>query len=70
MTGSDRRAALAVLCTGMLMIILDGTIVAVALPSIQTALGFSASEKVARGERDGRSVAPAAECGRVEACPV
>jgi EmrB/QacA subfamily drug resistance transporter len=43
MTGFSRRAALAVLCTGMLMIILDGTIVAVALPSIQTALGFSAS---------------------------
>jgi EmrB/QacA subfamily drug resistance transporter len=43
MTGSSRRAALAVLCTGMLMIILDGTIVAVALPAVQTALGFSAS---------------------------
>ena len=43
MTGSSRRAALAVLCTGMLMIILDGTIVTVALPSIQDALGFSAS---------------------------
>ncbi|HEY6744514.1 MAG TPA: MFS transporter [Mycobacteriales bacterium] len=41
MTGSERRAALAVLCTGMLMIILDGTIVAVALPSVQAALGFS-----------------------------
>ncbi|HEV7658131.1 MAG TPA: MFS transporter [Mycobacteriales bacterium] len=43
MTGSSRRAALAVLCTGMLMIILDGTIVTVALPSIQADLGFSAS---------------------------
>jgi EmrB/QacA subfamily drug resistance transporter len=43
MTGSDRRAALAVLCTGMLMIILDGTIVTVALPSVQAALGFSAA---------------------------
>ena len=31
------------LCTGMLMIILDGTIVTVALPSVQAALGFSAS---------------------------
>ena len=41
MTGSERRAALAVLCTGMLMIILDGTIVTVALPSVQAALGFS-----------------------------
>src|SRR3954447_25765292 len=43
MNGSSRRAALAVLCTGMLMIILDGTIVTVALPSVQAALGFSAS---------------------------
>src|SRR4051812_48736125 len=43
MTGTDRRAALAVLCTGMLMIILDGTIVTVALPSVQAALGFSAA---------------------------
>ena len=33
-----------VLCVGMLMIILDGTIVNVALPSIQTDLGFSAVE--------------------------
>jgi EmrB/QacA subfamily drug resistance transporter len=43
MTGSSRRAALAVLCTGMLMIILDGTVVTVALPTVQTALGFSGS---------------------------
>lgn len=43
MTDSERRAALAVLCTGMLMIILDGTIVTVALPSVQGALGFSAA---------------------------
>jgi MFS family permease len=41
MTGSSRRAALAVLCTGMLMIILDGTIVTVALPSIQSDLHAS-----------------------------
>ena len=42
---TDRRrwAALVVLCTGMLMIILDGTIVNVALPSIQDDLGFSQS---------------------------
>jgi EmrB/QacA subfamily drug resistance transporter len=40
----DRRwPALYVLCVGMLMIILDGTIVNVALPSIQSDLGFSGS---------------------------
>jgi EmrB/QacA subfamily drug resistance transporter len=41
----DRRrwVALVVLCAGMLMIILDATIVNVALPSIQTDLGFSQS---------------------------
>jgi len=40
---SDRRKwiALVVLCVGMLMIILDSTIVNVALPSIQGDLGFS-----------------------------
>ena len=38
-----RWRALVVLCTGMLMIILDGTIVTVALPSIQDDLGFSQS---------------------------
>ena len=36
-----RWAALVVLCTGMLMIVLDVTIVNVALPSIQADLGFS-----------------------------
>ena len=42
---SDRRRwlALYVLCTGMLMIVVDGTIVNVALPSIQDDLGFSQS---------------------------
>lgn len=35
--------ALGVLCAGMLMIILDQTIVNVALPSIQTDLRFSQS---------------------------
>src|SRR4051812_5960996 len=42
-TPSDRRrwAALYVLCAGMLMIVLDATIVNVALPSIQGDLGFS-----------------------------
>ena len=39
----DRWAALIVLCAGMLMIILDQTIVNVALPSIQADLGFSQS---------------------------
>jgi EmrB/QacA subfamily drug resistance transporter len=38
-----RWIALVVLCVGMLMIILDTTIVNVALPSIQDALGFSQS---------------------------
>jgi EmrB/QacA subfamily drug resistance transporter len=37
----SRRLALAVLCTGMLMIILDGTIVSVALPAVQSDLGFT-----------------------------
>ena len=36
-----RRRALYALCTGMLMIVLDVTIVNVALPSIQADLGFS-----------------------------
>ncbi len=41
--GEDRKRwmALYTLCVGMLMIILDGTIVNVALPSIQNDLGFS-----------------------------
>ncbi len=39
----SRRLALAVLCAGMLMIILDGSIVTVALPAIQHDLGFSAT---------------------------
>ncbi len=38
-----RWLALYVLCAGMLMIVLDGTIVNVALPSIQEDLGFSQS---------------------------
>ncbi len=36
-----RRRALYTLCTGMLMIVLDATIVNVALPSVQESLGFS-----------------------------
>ena len=45
MTSTDRSrwAALYVLCAGMLMIVLDATIVNVALPSIQDDLGFSPS---------------------------
>jgi EmrB/QacA subfamily drug resistance transporter len=44
-TGTDRQRwiALYVLCVGMLMIVLDVTIVNVALPSIQDDLGFSQS---------------------------
>ncbi|HKO26145.1 MAG TPA: DHA2 family efflux MFS transporter permease subunit [Solirubrobacteraceae bacterium] len=43
--GTDRHRwiALVVLCAGFLMIVLDQTIVNVALPSIQTDLGFSQS---------------------------
>lgn len=37
----SRTLALIVLCAGMLMIILDGSIVTVALPAIQRDLGFS-----------------------------
>ena len=40
-TAPSRWAALAVLCAGSLMIILDGTIVSVALPAIQADLGFT-----------------------------
>lgn len=39
----NRWLALYVLCAGMLMIVLDGTIVNVALPSIQEDLHFSQS---------------------------
>src|ERR1044071_10238771 len=38
-----RVAALAVLCAMSLMIVLDSTVVAVAVPDIQRALGFSAA---------------------------
>jgi EmrB/QacA subfamily drug resistance transporter len=39
----NRWVALVVLCVGMLMIVLDATVVNVALPSIQADLGFSQS---------------------------
>jgi len=42
-TDRSRWIALYVLCVGMLMIVLDVTVVNVALPSIQTDLGFSGS---------------------------
>jgi MFS family permease len=42
-TDRTRWAALYVLCAGVLMIVLDATIVNVALPTIQDDLGFSQS---------------------------
>src|SRR5450830_2132866 len=45
--GSDHRwLALMVLCLGVLMIVLDTTIVNVALPSIRTDLGFTETSLV------------------------
>src|ERR687888_262865 len=43
MTDRNRWIALYVLCVGMLMIVLDVTVVNVALPTIQDDLGFSQS---------------------------
>ncbi|MET9677043.1 MFS transporter [Streptomyces sp. NPDC006482] len=40
-TGTSRRLALGVLATSMLMTILDGSIVTVAMPAIQSDLGFT-----------------------------
>src|SRR3977135_4701778 len=40
-SGDSRWLALIILCTGFLMIVLDQTIVNVALPSIKNDLGFS-----------------------------
>jgi EmrB/QacA subfamily drug resistance transporter len=42
-SGKTRWVALHVLCVGMLMIVLDATVVNVALPAIQNDLGFSQS---------------------------
>jgi EmrB/QacA subfamily drug resistance transporter len=44
MTDRNRWIALYVLCTGMLMIVLDITVVNVALPTIQDDLGFSQND--------------------------
>src|SRR5690349_2649415 len=43
MTTRNRQQALIVLCVGVLMIVLDATVVNVALPSIRADLGFSSS---------------------------
>src|SRR6266581_3287643 len=43
-TTAPRWIALYVLCVGMLMIVLDATVVNVALPSIQSDLGFSQAD--------------------------
>ena len=43
MTDRSRWIALYVLCAGMLMIVLDVTVVNVALPTIQNDLGFTPS---------------------------
>ena len=40
----SRWVALVVLCVGVLMIVLDATVVNVALPSIQSDLGFSQAD--------------------------
>ena len=57
MPDGKRWIALYVLCAGMLMIVLDVTVVNVALPSIQDDLGFSQSS-LAWVVRSPRSLAP------------
>ena len=47
----SRWIALYVLCVGMLMIVLDVTVVNVALPSIQDDLGFSQLQPRVGGQR-------------------
>ena len=44
--GNKRWLALMVLCLGVLMIVLDTTIVNVALPSVRADLGFSETSLV------------------------
>ena len=61
MTDRSRWAALYVLCVGMLMIVLDATIVNVALPSIQDDLGLLAVQpRVGRERVSDRVRRPAA----------
>ena len=43
---SNRLLALVILCAASLMVILDGTIVTVALPAIQADLGFTDRKSV------------------------
>ena len=47
----SRWTALMVLCIGMLMLVLDATVVNVALPSIQCDLGFTPFEPGVGGQR-------------------
>ena len=51
LTYRQKMLALYVLCTGFLMIILDGTIVNVALPSIQSRPGLLAVQPGVGGQR-------------------
>ncbi len=50
--GDDQRRwpALLLVCAAQLMIVLDGTIVNVALPTIQDSLGFSETDEAAPGK--------------------
>ena len=63
-TDRNRWIALYVLCVGMLMIVLDVTVVNVALPSIQDDLGFSQSSLCLGGERLSDRVRRPAAAGR------
>ena len=66
-TPDDDRArwiALIVLCVGMLMIVLDTTVVNVALPSIQTDLGFTSSSSGLGRQRLPDRLRRAAAAGR------
>ncbi len=62
-TDKARWIALVVLCVGMLMIILDSTVVNVALPSIQRDLHFSQAEPRVGRERLPDHVRRAAAAG-------
>lgn len=52
----SRWAPLVVLCAGTLMTILDGNIVTVAMPAIQSDLGFSAPGTAKRRRRGSRTL--------------